>query len=138
MFFLKTLKVQFRFLRFLCNLINERHIQILIVLCEIRQFHLHFSGFTFFMYGMFFVCFWVVLTRSVFVPKSLKDMLSRPCHPRPRPRISRPRPGAKTTTAITINVNTNGWNIKAYNEKMSPCNFTGHVHFNNLVYSILM
>ena len=38
---LKTLKVQFRVL----NLISERHIQILIVICEIHQLHLHFSVF---------------------------------------------------------------------------------------------
>ena len=27
----------------MCNLINKPHIKILIVICEIHQFHLHFS-----------------------------------------------------------------------------------------------
>jgi len=41
---LKTLKAQFRFLgfSFLCNLINKPYIKILIVICEILQFHNHF------------------------------------------------------------------------------------------------
>ena len=42
----KNLKAQFRFLILLCNLINERHVQNLIVIYEIHQFHLHFSVFT--------------------------------------------------------------------------------------------
>jgi len=39
----------------LCNFINERPIQILIVICEIHQFHLHFSVFhvVFHVWGVF-------------------------------------------------------------------------------------
>jgi len=42
---LKTSKAQFMFLCFfiMCNLINKPHVQILIVICEIHQFHLHCS-----------------------------------------------------------------------------------------------
>ena len=47
----KISKAQFSFLRLLkifllCNLIKKRYIQILIVICEIHQFHLYFSVFT--------------------------------------------------------------------------------------------
>jgi len=61
----------------LCNLISERHIQILIVICEIRQFYLHFQFLRGVLHpsltedlslvglrcGVFFVCFWVVYFR---------------------------------------------------------------------------
>jgi len=42
---LKTLKAQFRYFRLfiLCNLISKPHIKNLIVICDIHQFHLHFS-----------------------------------------------------------------------------------------------
>jgi len=41
----KPQKPNFGFLVFfiLCNLINKPHIKILIVICEIHQFRLHFS-----------------------------------------------------------------------------------------------
>jgi len=42
----KTSRAQFKFLKvffILCDLINKPHIKILIVICEIHQFHLHFS-----------------------------------------------------------------------------------------------
>jgi len=65
----------FKFL--LCDLINEPHIHILIVICEIRQFIFSFHMVSFFahwskirrtVYGMFFMCFWVV-SCSIFVQK---------------------------------------------------------------------
>jgi len=65
----------------MCNLINKPHLNILIVICEIHQFIVHvvfsFAHWRFVcskmrrtMYKMFFMCFWVVLSCSVYVQKT--------------------------------------------------------------------
>jgi len=68
----------------------------LIVMCEIHQFHLHFLtwssspsligdlslvkyGVGPTVYGMFFMCFWVVLSCFVFVQKPKKRKLFKNC-----------------------------------------------------------